>query len=219
MKNQWWVWVFVVAIVGVVLFAFNYTGNKESVPLSEIFPEQQSGDTSKIEYEFVENKGKDAASTDAQATAGSTAAQPGAAETAAAAAGTAPSATAPSATGKESKPAVQPAPSATVPTVAKTEPASAPKQMASSPVKSNFSDIPFTIQVSSHKSREQAEIALKGITAAGYPAQIVEINLGDKGKWYRIYVGNFQTKEQANSYMANLKPTYKDSFIISPKSR
>lgn len=208
MKNQWWVWVFVIAIVGVVLFAFNYTGNKESVPLSEIFPEQQSGDASKIEYEFVENKGKDAASTDAQATT-----QPGAAETAAAAG------TAPSATGKESKPAVQPAPSATVPTVAKTEPASAPKQVASSPVKSNFSDIPFTIQVSSHKNREQAEIALKGITAAGYPAQIVEINLGDKGKWYRIYVGNFQTKEQANSYLANLKPTYKDSFIISPKSR
>lgn len=194
MKNQWALWLFVIAIVAVVLFAFNYTGNKDTVPLSEIFPE----DNAKIEYEFVD---KNAASVESETASTDSAEQP-------------TTAAAPAA------PAAAPASTAAAPAASKpVQSASASSSPAPIAEKPNFSKVSFTIQVASHKSKQQAEIALKGIQAAGHPAYMEEVNLGAKGTWYRIYVGNFQTKEQASSYLANVKPTYKDSFIISPKSR
>ena len=80
-----------------------------------------------------------------------------------------------------------------------------------------FTQVPFTIQVSSYKERKRAEMALQGMKAAGYPAYISEKNLGSKGTWYRIYVGKFDTKVQADEYLSKVKEEYKDCFIISPK--
>lgn len=79
-----------------------------------------------------------------------------------------------------------------------------------------LSNVPFTIQVGSYKEKNRAEMALKGMKAAGYPAYIARKDLGSKGVWYRIYVGSFDTKVQAGEYLSQISSKYKNSFIISP---
>ena len=51
MKNSWLVWIFLVGVVVTVFIAFNYQGSKKAVPLSEIFPEDET--PMDVEYEFV----------------------------------------------------------------------------------------------------------------------------------------------------------------------
>lgn len=56
MKNSALIWIFIVGIVIAVLFAFNYQGNKNVIPLSEIFPEEKTFPVD-VEYEFVDQQG------------------------------------------------------------------------------------------------------------------------------------------------------------------
>lgn len=53
MRNSWLIWVFSVGVIVTVFFAFNYEGEKNSVPLSEIFPDEETFPVD-VEYEFVE---------------------------------------------------------------------------------------------------------------------------------------------------------------------
>ena len=53
MKSQWLIWTFVVAVIVVIFFAFNYQGD-DIMPLSEIFPEEKIEQMPEIEYEFVD---------------------------------------------------------------------------------------------------------------------------------------------------------------------
>jgi cell division septation protein DedD len=55
MKNSMLIWIFIVGIVVAVLFAFNYQGNRNAIPLSEIFPEEKTLPT-EVEYEFVDQE-------------------------------------------------------------------------------------------------------------------------------------------------------------------
>ncbi len=54
MKNSWIIWVLIVAVVVGVLIAFNYQNSQNTVPLSDIFPEDESTNES-VQYEFVDN--------------------------------------------------------------------------------------------------------------------------------------------------------------------
>jgi len=90
-------------------------------------------------------------------------------------------------------------------------------QALTSDLESNLAEIPFTIQTASYKERTMAEKAASKMKDKGYPAFVSSADLGDKGIWYRIYVGRFQTKTQAEEFLSKLKDDYQGSFIISPK--
>jgi len=73
----------------------------------------------------------------------------------------------------------------------------------------------YTIQVASFYKQERAQVFLKEMKRKNYKAYIKSRDLGDKGVWYRVYVGKFYTKGQAQEYLVTFKEAYKDSFIIS----
>jgi len=176
MKNSWFVLIFIVGVVVTVLFAFNYQGGKETIPLSEIFPDEETSAID-VDYEFV---------TDEQLKV---------------------KAEVPSEVKILNK---------------KVQPITQIKEDAVQ-VKSQQKDtidlnkIPFTIQVASFKERKAAESTLATIKAKNYNAYIVTRNLREKGTWHRIYIGRYDTKEEAEENLLQVKADYKNSFIISPK--
>ncbi len=81
--------------------------------------------------------------------------------------------------------------------------------------KKDFSAIPFTIQVLSSKDKLRAQEALQKVKNSGYStAYLATKDLGEKGLWHRIYIGAFNTKEEADQYLPQVKKSYPDSFII-----
>ena len=254
MRNQWFIWILVVAVGVFVLYIFNYQNKQDSVSLTEIFPDKNKDDAD-IEYEFVgSEKAKEpvaspAAPAKVAAAPVAQSAQP--AQTARLTQPTLQSQVQSQA--KAQEPQAQPhvassgktaSPQAASVkrvrqfgkvnewvTVTEQEPAPAPvakvqsvARGASSPVTvktesaSSRTNVPFTIQIGSYNDRQSAEVALKGIQAAGYPAYIGTRDLGAKGTKYRIYVGKYQSKAEANQSLSELKGKYRESFIISPKA-
>lgn len=71
----------------------------------------------------------------------------------------------------------------------------------------------FTIQVASFQDKSRAEIVLNDLKQKGYQPVISPKELPEKGTWYRVFVGDFDTEEEAKSLLDKLKEEYKDSFI------
>lgn len=71
----------------------------------------------------------------------------------------------------------------------------------------------FTIQVASFQDKARAEIVASSLKQKGYQPAISSKELADKGTWYRVFVGDFDTKEEAKSLLDKLKENHKDSFI------
>jgi cell division septation protein DedD len=71
----------------------------------------------------------------------------------------------------------------------------------------------FTIQVASFQDKSRAEIVANDLKQKGYQPVISPKELPDKGTWYRVFVGDFATEEEAKSLLGKLKENYKDSFI------
>ena len=210
MKSQWPIWVFILGVIAIVLFAFNYRGNEELVSLSEIFPEEDISKLPDIEYDFV--NGEDSA---VEGQASEQVAQAPAvanAPTVDIGVGQEPVATTASADVEQAA-----APTEAAAKAAPVAAAKATTQSATQTARAEFNNPAFTIQVASAKDKEAAERQLKTVQAAGHPAYLVRKDLGDKGVWYRIYVGQFNSKSAANEYLSKVKGTYRDSFIISPK--
>jgi len=44
---------------------------------------------------------------------------------------------------------------------------------------------------------------------------VVSKDLGEKGVWFRVRIGEFETKEEAEEIEQKVKQEYKDSFIVS----
>lgn len=62
----------------------------------------------------------------------------------------------------------------------------------------------FLVQVASFSSRQEAETTKAKLAAKGYSATISEINLNDKGIWYRVRVGRHLEKDAASDIAAKL---------------
>ena len=71
----------------------------------------------------------------------------------------------------------------------------------------------FTIQVASFQDKARAEIVANGLKQKGYQPVISSKELPDKGTWYRVFIGDFDTEEEAKSLLEKLKESHKDSFI------
>lgn len=75
----------------------------------------------------------------------------------------------------------------------------------------------YTIQVASFNTKVSAELELEKLNKKGMTGKVAEKNLGEKGTWYRLYVGQFDTKESAENSLASIKKDYKNSFVILNK--
>lgn len=74
---------------------------------------------------------------------------------------------------------------------------------------------PFTVQVWSFQDKNKAELASERLKKQNYPAYIVTQELEKKGIWYRVWVGAFETKEEATKLVKEIRKDYKDSFVTS----
>jgi len=212
MKNQWPLWMFVIGVVMIVLFAFNYEGQNEVVSLSEIFPDDEFSDMPQVTYEFIDKEG---VATPIQTRS----APPAVVRT-----------TAQTVEVKSPVVAEKPAPKSVqqVKVVPRTPapqsvPRTAPVAVQPKPVPiqaqatSQASKVKFTIQVASSNNKERAMAALKKVKAKGYDAYLVEKDLGSKGVWYRTYIGKFANKSEAKTHLSKVSRDYPGSFLISPK--
>lgn len=225
-KNGWLFWVFIIGVVVTVFISFNYEGNKTVVPLSEIFPEDQ--ELAQVEYEYVDKDVEKPAATVQQkqtsAKSTTTAKAPVIAKTdtktetrSVSAVETAKkentkltftTSTATSSPLDSLKSAVADVPEV----IAK---AADNVATAANPPKPQAGD--FSIQVASFKQEQSAQQELEKLLKKEFPAFVESRDLADKGTWYRVYVGRFESKQKAGEYLKNVQASYKDSFIIKLK--
>ena len=62
----------------------------------------------------------------------------------------------------------------------------------------------FVIHISSFRTSVKARDEIVYLESREFPAFIVFLDLGAKGKWYRVYSGPFRTREEASSVKKNL---------------
>jgi len=80
----------------------------------------------------------------------------------------------------------------------------------------------YVIHFSSTKDRESAaKEALKLAAALGAPARAVQVDLGDKGVWYRVVLGEFPDVDAARAFRAQLeeKKTPGMGFVYEMRGR
>jgi cell division protein FtsN len=74
----------------------------------------------------------------------------------------------------------------------------------------------YTLQVGSYADLKQAREQVDALEAAGIEPLLRSIQIKGKGTWYRIYLGGFNTKEEAEKAGARFRESHMiDSFIIS----
>lgn len=72
----------------------------------------------------------------------------------------------------------------------------------------------YTIQILSSKDKGATQNALEKVKLQDLDqAYIQEKDLGEKGVWYRIYVGQFTTMNQAQQVLPKVKEKYGTAFI------
>ncbi len=64
--------------------------------------------------------------------------------------------------------------------------------------------LPYAVQVASSQSEEKALALVNRLKAQGYPAYIEEVELKGK-KWYRVRVGSFRNRDDAQKLVDKLK--------------
>ena len=82
-----------------------------------------------------------------------------------------------------------------------------PRDSASPPVA-------FTLQLSASQAREDADRFAGKLRAQGYQPYIVESDLKDRGRWYRVRMGKFSSKEAAAKFRDDFhRETRLDAFV------
>jgi hypothetical protein len=80
----------------------------------------------------------------------------------------------------------------------------------------------YVIHFSSHKDRPSAEKEARRLAGElGKPGHAVEVDLGEKGTWYRVVIGEFPSVEEARAYRADLeaKKTPGLGFVYEMRGR
>ena len=75
--------------------------------------------------------------------------------------------------------------------------------------------IRFVIQVLSTAKRIDARVARDKIMAADFPAGVFEANIPERGRWYRVYVGPYDTPDEARIALEVVQdiPGFEESFV------
>ena len=58
----------------------------------------------------------------------------------------------------------------------------------------------FTVQVGSYNAAVEAEARASNLRSAGQSVRVVEVEIPRRGKWYRVYVGGFASRADAESH-------------------
>lgn len=91
-----------------------------------------------------------------------------------------------------------------------------PMALVTSP--QNGRETGFTIQVYSFQDKNRAETARQGLKNNGYQAFIVISDLGEKGVWYRVRVGNIPDAASAHKMLDDIRKAYNSGFILKPNT-
>lgn len=74
--------------------------------------------------------------------------------------------------------------------------------------------VAFTLQLSASQAREDADRFAAKLRAQGYQPYIVESDLKDRGRWYRVRMGKFSSKEAAAKFRDDFhRETRLDAFV------
>lgn len=63
----------------------------------------------------------------------------------------------------------------------------------------------FTVQISASQQKNEADGVLSKLRGAGLHPYLVEADIPGKGRWYRVRVGRFEHREEAEKYARDLK--------------
>jgi len=90
--------------------------------------------------------------------------------------------------------------------VAKAEPAAAPEPSGSGSL---------TVQIASLPSRGDADKLVDKLAAKGFDAYVVAADIPGKGQYFRVKVGAFETRDEANQALAELKEKTSMAGIVT----
>jgi cell division protein FtsN len=101
-----------------------------------------------------------------------------------------------------------------------TEPATPPPQKAATaeePAKA-VAGGNYLLQIGSYKSQDEAESAWRAFQAkhpvvGGYQSDVKQVDLGDKGTWFRLRIGSFADKDAATALCSKLKADGASCFM------
>lgn len=78
----------------------------------------------------------------------------------------------------------------------------------------------YQLQVSSFKTRGEADAFAQQLRVRGHKAYVVEANVTGRGTWYRVRVGPFATQASASSYRSSFETKeHVVPFVVPPSSK
>ena len=86
-----------------------------------------------------------------------------------------------------------------------------------SPDKGTSSSHPYSIHIASYRDKNRAIMNVNQLGKLGYEASIIKVEIQDKGTWYRVVSGKFQSKGQARAMLKKIKAfnDFSDARIVS----
>jgi cell division septation protein DedD len=67
----------------------------------------------------------------------------------------------------------------------------------------------FMVQVVSYRDKNKAKMLVKNIKALGYPARTEFTEIADKGKWHRVWMGEFSSRAEAQNAIDVISKKFK----------
>ncbi len=112
-----------------------------------------------------------------------------------------------------------PAVSASPATARGVAPAEATARKPAEPVKgAEKAKESFSLQVASYKERAKAEETAKKLGSLGFKPRVLAVDLPSKGRWYRIVVGGFESREAAQKAADRIAKKIKGASCIIRKA-
>lgn len=75
----------------------------------------------------------------------------------------------------------------------------------------------YTVQVGSYTDPNEAHLMQNHWKEKGYPAYLVSADIPDRGRWYRVRLGGFDTREEATQFLEAFKQQEGIEGFIAPK--
>ena len=206
MRSAWLKIVLIVSIIVIVILMLHYREANKDIPLSEIFPEEHA---SPVDIEFADENAA-IQNQSVNQTVNQKLKQKNSVS---------PAVKTPPASGrKENIQMITPKPVPEGKSTAAVKPKSLNGTVQNSTPNPDQIKVIYTIQVVSSKDQAKAEGILKNLKSKNYDAFVLPVEVKDKGTWYRIYVGHFNSKAEADQYLPNLKKDFPNGFVIIIKA-
>ncbi len=98
--------------------------------------------------------------------------------------------------------------------------AASPGEVARKPPPAPPDDAPaapfFTVQVKATQSQPEAKRFAERLTGQGFSPFVADVDIPGKGHWYRVRVGRFGTRAQAERYLSDFKrETHLEAFVTA----